>query len=360
MPPKPQTNPDEIVAQVTAAVAAQLQEFQASLKSKYASLDASLDSRYSALTTAIADRLNLQPSLSSPSPSSPPKDPPSQNHSSSTFPSPPDNLHIKTPKIHLSTFDGSNPLDWLFQAEQYFSFYAIQPHQRLSLVAFYMSGIALSWFQHLYRNNQLTDWSAFARALELRFGPSSYFNHEAALFKLKQTSTVAHYRGEFEKLANKVDGLSPTSLLNCFLGGLLPEIQHEMATQKPQNLSDAGDFASLIEEKLADSTSTTSFLIPSPAHVNLPKPLSSLPPPRPPQLSVPRLPAPPATKPVPSLPIKSLTPTEMQARRAKGLCFNCDDQYKPGHRCRTTPFLLLQTEEDSYLESTPTNHLLSQ
>ncbi|OMP05180.1 reverse transcriptase [Corchorus capsularis] len=37
----------------------------------------------------------------------------------------------------------------------------------------------------------------------------------------------------------------------------------------------------------------------------------------------------------------------MQARRAKGLCYNCDDQYKPGHRCRTTPFLLLQTEEDT-------------
>ena len=35
----------------------------------------------------------------------------------------------------------------------------------------------------------------------------------------------------------------------------------------------------------------------------------------------------------------------MQTRRAEGLCFNCDERFKPGHRRRTRPFLLLLTEE---------------
>ncbi|OMO79377.1 reverse transcriptase [Corchorus capsularis] len=360
MPPKPKTVPDEVIAQVTAAVAAQLQELQISLDSKYASLDA----RYTVITSAITEqnssiydqvaRLDKAASATPPSALLTAQTLAQKTPSSSQFPSPPDALHIKSPKIHLSTFDGTNPLDWLFQAEQYFSFHAIAPEQRLPLVAFYMSGLPLSWFKWMHRNNQLSDWASFASALERRFGPSSYFNHEAALFKLKQTSFVAHYRGEFEKLANKVDGLSTTSVLNCFVGGLLPQIQREMSTLKPQNLSEAGDCAALIEEKLADSSSSASYPVVAYSRAPLPKPTLTLPQPKPPLLStLPKLPPPSQPKPISAMPIKRLSPTEMQARRAKGLCFNCDDQYKPGHWCRTAPLLLLQTEDepDSPLES---------
>lgn len=37
----------------------------------------------------------------------------------------------------------------------------------------------------------------------------------------------------------------------------------------------------------------------------------------------------------------------MEARRAKGLCFNCDDKFSRGHRCKAKQFLLLLSEEDS-------------
>ncbi|KAL0297738.1 UNVERIFIED_CONTAM: hypothetical protein Sradi_6825900 [Sesamum radiatum] len=43
---------------------------------------------------------------------------------------------------------------------------------------------------------------------------------------------------------------------------------------------------------------------------------------------------PPAVAPCPSLPIKHLSPLEMHARRVKGLCFNCDERFVPGHRCK--------------------------
>lgn len=32
--------------------------------------------------------------------------------------------------------------------------------------------------------------------------------------------------------------------------------------------------------------------------------------------------------------VKKLTYREMQARKEKGLCFKCDEVYKPGHRCK--------------------------
>jgi len=36
----------------------------------------------------------------------------------------------------------------------------------------------------------------------------------------------------------------------------------------------------------------------------------------------------------------------MQARRDKGLCYNCDDKYSPGHRCKSRFFLLIHDDEE--------------
>lgn len=47
----------------------------------------------------------------------------------------------------MASFDGSEALDWLFQADQFFSFYNITPEHRVQMVAFYMKGEALSWYK---------------------------------------------------------------------------------------------------------------------------------------------------------------------------------------------------------------------
>jgi len=44
---------------------------------------------------------------------------------------------LRLPTLNLP-FDGNNPLDWLFQANQYFSFYQIPLNQRLPMVGFHM------------------------------------------------------------------------------------------------------------------------------------------------------------------------------------------------------------------------------
>nr|GEZ38524.1 hypothetical protein [Tanacetum cinerariifolium] len=64
-------------------------------------------------------------------------------------PLPPTHQQPRPPKIFLPTFDGSNPLDWIFQADNYFTYYAIPPDQRLSLSVFYFTGDALSWAEGL-------------------------------------------------------------------------------------------------------------------------------------------------------------------------------------------------------------------
>jgi hypothetical protein len=138
-------------------------------------------------------------------------------------------------------------LDWLFQSEQFFSFYNIPLENRLSMVSFYMKGEALGWYKWMSLNNQLTDWNSFSRDLELRFGPSTYENHQAQLFKLRQHGTVAEYQANFEKISNPVYGLPHDAILNCFISGLQPEIRSELAIQRPYNISQAIGLAKLIE-----------------------------------------------------------------------------------------------------------------
>lgn len=165
------------------------------------------------------------------------------------------NSTIKLPKITLSQFDGKDPLDWIFKAENYFDLTNTPPPRRLILIPFFLQGPALSWFKWLHSNNLLTTWPEFLRALEIRFGPSSFANHEATLYKLQQTGTVLEYQQQFETLSNRVTGLSPVSLLNCFLSGLRREIHHELTVLKPASLPQAIDLAKLIEAKIAAARS---------------------------------------------------------------------------------------------------------
>ncbi|GJZ95315.1 retrotransposon gag protein, partial [Tanacetum coccineum] len=171
-------------------------------------------------------------------------------------PPPPNNPLHKSPKIMLPTFDGTCPLDWLFQADQYFTFYNIPVDQRVFYCRLSSSKVMLWLVTSKCNNNGLLgDWVTFTRALELRFGPSSFANHQAALFKLKQDGSVATYQTEFERLSNCVVGLPHTALLNCFISGLRPDIQQEIAIYHPTTLHQTYGLAKLIEDKLAATQS---------------------------------------------------------------------------------------------------------
>lgn len=76
------------------------------------------------------------------------------------------------------------------------------------MISFYMKGDALGWFKWMYHSHILTYWVSFTRALELRFGPLTFENHQAGLFKLKQDGSIMDYQMKFEKLGNQVVGLS--------------------------------------------------------------------------------------------------------------------------------------------------------
>ncbi|KAL0413690.1 UNVERIFIED_CONTAM: putative mitochondrial protein [Sesamum radiatum] len=220
MPPKLTQALEEVIFNLSERVA----ELHTSID-RLSGQQSSMEQRNDTLLTAFTE---LQQCVSTipPSPAVPPLFP----LASTPLPSPslsfshqlPSLASVKPPKLHLPLFDGGNPLD-------------------------------LVGSNGCVQNGQLSSWDAFVRSLELRFGPSSYDNHEAALFKLHQRGSAADLQVEFERLCNRVIGLPPESILNCFISALRPDIQRELAILRPSSISQAIGLAKLVEAKLADT-----------------------------------------------------------------------------------------------------------
>jgi len=176
------------------------------------------------------------------------------------------------------------------------------------------------------------------------------------LFKLKQGGIVVEYQAAFEKIGNKVMGLPAEAMLNCFISGLIPEIRNELVIQKPYNISQAIELAKLIESKIKDTKPKfhNPFTPNTPPIPNL-APSKSFPPKQPTSLSQQtNTSSQPTPTNNPKLPIRRLSPTQMQERRALGLCYNWDEKYIIGHKCSTGRYLLLILEPAEVFEDDET------
>nr|KYP73578.1 hypothetical protein KK1_006221 [Cajanus cajan] len=248
-------------------------------------------------------------------------------------------------KLDFPKFDGSEPLNWLFRAEQFFALYQTPEPQRLAIAAIHMEGDAGPWFQMLQKMNLLPNWQALVQAVEAHFGPSPFDSPRAALFKLQQIDSVQNYYHQFSSLANHVEGLTDAALLDCFINGLKSDIKREVLVQLPTSLVRAVALAKLYDAKPTPTPhySKNRFMASTQNRINSPLPSSqnsSLPG----LLPTPKMQALPT--PTSSHSIKRMTAAEMQIRRDRGLCYTCDEKFTPSHRCPNRQFLFLLQEDD--------------
>ncbi|XP_077242128.1 uncharacterized protein LOC143882535 [Tasmannia lanceolata] len=206
-------------------------------------------------------------------------------------------------------------------------------------------------------SNQLRSWQEFESALKYRFGPSPFDDPQGALSKLTQTGSILDYQAKFEELSNKVYGLSDQFLKSCFISGHKPEIQREVIAHQPYGVHQAISHARLQEDKIVESCrmarpwnsnlrTQPSVLGPAPTLYNqknfnnspFPTSNSTIPSFKPSSSA-----AHPSTS---KIPIKKLSYAEMQSRREKGLCCNCDERFHSGHKCKNQMSLLLLESEN--------------
>lgn len=159
---------------------------------------------------------------------------------------------------------------------------------------------------------------------------------------------MKEYQTEFESLANRITGLPPQFYLSCFISGLKPEIRREVQAFQPISLSHAISLVKLQKEKQNDRFSSFSS-----RRSHEPR----NPPPRP-TVNTSPVTTITTTAPKTPLPIKQLSPAELQAHRDKGLCYNCDDRWTAGHRCKRQFHLLVAILETPEPHEDPLSQLL--
>jgi len=146
-----------------------------------------------------------------------------------------------------------------------------------------------------------------------------------ALTRLRQTSNVISYKGQFEALFNRIRDLSKNHKLSYFLSGLRDEIRLLIKMLNPKTLNEAFGLAKIQEKYVISSKK---FLKSSPLEVTKPSILE----PRPDTRLDSKF----------KLPLQKLSPAQMEERRKKGLCFNCDEKFQLGHHCKSAKLFLLE------------------
>jgi len=154
------------------------------------------------------------------------------------------------------------------------------------------------------------------------------------------------YVNQFEKLEGMIEQVSPTHLLQKFLGGLKEEIKFDVIAANPQNFDAAVSLAKTFETKWlsANKYAKQNFLknnIKNSSGHNQ-ESTSSKP-----------------TK------IKTLTPEEILDKKKKNLCFGCNEKYHYGHKCKTKQIYTLEgiveldndSDSDDIPDNFNTNHL---
>ena len=127
--------------------------------------------------------------------------------------------------MNFPRFDGENPYSWLYKANQYFNIHQTQNNDRIPMASFHLEGEALIWFQDTEGTGQVNTWDLFYKSCVTRFGPTAYDDPMESMTRLRQTSTIAVYKAQFEALSNRLRGLSEGYKLSCFLSGLNDEIR---------------------------------------------------------------------------------------------------------------------------------------
>ena len=177
-------------------------------------------------------------------------------------------------KVDFPRFSGEDVMHWIYKAERFFKIYDILEEQKVDIASVHLDGKALPWFQMMEKANQVPNWFALSTAIQVQFGPSQFDNPREELLKLRQTSSVSEYYDSFNELATRAYGLDDALLLDCFVGGLHPELRREVKSHSLHSLLQAISLSKLFEEKFLPLHLPTR----SRSYPPFPKPLTQVPP----------------------------------------------------------------------------------
>ncbi|XP_050365571.1 uncharacterized protein LOC126784128 [Argentina anserina] len=249
---------------------------------------------------------------------------------------------------------GDDVVGWLAMAERYINAQHIPPEERVAAVAANFGPNPSLWMNFYEQRNPNPTWEQFVVAFMAHFGGGTITDYKTALSHLLQTSSVDAFISEFTLLACRIPEWTNDDFLSMFLGGLKPEIQHDVRLLDPRTLADAQRMARRYERKLQDkaisrpsrpfpwqTTNRQTNLYPATSLSSTTSSSSQL---HPSQSRTPNTASAPNSNPRPptGTPFCQWSSAHQRERRAQGLCLHCDDKWSPNHVCKNPVLAILE------------------
>ena len=227
-------------------------------------------------------------------------------------------------KLKMPLFNGDDVYEWVYLVERFFDIQGlVTSGERLKAAIMCLEGPGLSWFRWSDNREPFRSWEDLKQRMLARFQSSQAGSLYEQFFAISQSGTARDYITMFEKMAAQLPRLQEEVLEGIFIKGLKQELRTAVRTQTPTGLSQAMELALIIDETGKGVTSKAA---------NRTGGDSS----RPPAMAA------------GGGSFKRMTDSEFADKRAKGLCYRCDEPFGPGHRCRekTLHVLLVDNEEE--------------
>ena len=129
---------------------------------------------------------------------------------------------------------------------------------------------------------------------------------------------MEEYQNKFEVLVSRAGILTQNQKIQLYISGLQESISIEVELHQPQDLVTAMSMSHLYEKNIYPKATTNRDNKHNP-------PITCT-----------------------NCSIKRLTREEMEARRKKGLCYNCDETFVRGHQCKKLFWIDLEEENEPY------------
>ena len=224
-------------------------------------------------------------------------------------------------KLDFPTYNGEgDPRPWLTRCNLFFLGQRTPDTDKTWMASYHLTDVAALWYGHLEEKIGRPTWADFVARVSQHFGPPTRANPFGELISLRRTGSVAEYTKQFLQLLSRINPIPDDEERNIFTNNLGEPLKTQVELLRPATLEDAMDMA-VSYEHLAMVTTVTAATPTRPGRPTRPVPA-----------------APGAATGDPSSgggPVfKKLNAAEMEDRRSKGLCFNCDEKYVSGHRCK--------------------------
>ncbi|KAG7559778.1 Aspartic peptidase domain superfamily [Arabidopsis thaliana x Arabidopsis arenosa] len=252
-------------------------------------------------------------------------------------------------KVDFPRFDGDGIKEWLFKVEEFFGVDFTPWDMKVKLAALHFDGRASTWHQSLMQEPKnhglLRDWESYKLQVKERF-EDVMEDPIAELKQLQETTGITENHEKFERIKTRV-ALSEEYLVSAYLAGLRLETQMHIRMFDPKSVRQCLMLGRLYEKAHPIPKVTPTMWSSNKAvggssfdkNMGQVKKENNYSP----QQSSDQTMSTEFKKPT----RKFLSQEEMSARRAKGLCYLCDEKYTPDHylKHKKTQVYMIEVEE---------------